>query len=154
MINIDKKGFIRTLEAVIAIILLLGLVLYTYNINPKTRIKTPLIIESTNNFIINEFLNNEEYRYCFSNTDLEGTCDFSLTNPSVIKINNKNCNDIIKNFVTKALPPGYSYACEVCKTSKSCSNVNSPKEKSVYPKSGLIYSAVKSEGRIIRIYLY
>ena len=139
-----KKGFIRTVEAVIAIILLLGLILFIFSDNNEILSRTPAAVKDANSYIINEFLHDNTFRNCFSNAD-EGNCNEKLDN---------FCRDTVNDFISKSIPPGYSYACEVCKTSKSCSNLNIPQDKSVYPKSGFIYSELKKEGRIIRVYIF
>ena|SRR3989344_3863273 len=147
-----KKGFIRTVEAVIAIVLLLSLILFVFSGDNEILNRTPEAVKDANSHIINEFLHNNTFRNCFSNTE-EGNCNDRLM--SVIGTSeNRNCKDIVTDFISKSLPSGYSSACEVCKTSKSCANLNIPQDKSVYPKSGFIYSEAKKEGRIIRVYIF
>jgi|SRR3989344_2152381 len=146
----NKIGFIRTIEAVIAVVLLLGFVLYIFSNNPKILTKTPDIVENTNKYILNEFLYNSSFRTCFSNTVGEGLCNKS----SIYKIGNEKCSESINDFLLKSMPSGYHFSCEVCKTPKSCTNINIQSEKSVYPKSIFIYSDVFKEGRIIRNYIF
>ena len=149
-----KKGFIRTMEAVLAIFLLLGLILYIFSTTPKGLEGTPKVVEDANTFIINELTNNYTFRKCIENTDTEGTCNRSLENIRTTFQNNIECKDVFSDFISRSTPPGYSFSCELCKSSRSCSNINAPTDKSVYPNSGFVYSNIKKEGRIIRIYLY
>ena len=146
-----KKGFIKTVEAVFAIVILLGLVLYIFSNNPKPFATTPYAVENANNFIINEFLNDNTFRSCFIKSS-EGDCNSALN--TIKTSDNKECKEVINEFLLKSTPQGYSYWCEVCKSSRSCSNLVTPKEKSVYPRSGFLYSPEMKEGRIIRVYLY
>lgn len=144
--RINKRGFIRTIESVIAIVILLGFILYIYD-DGSSEIKTgiPENVEKANTYIINEFLHNETLRSCFVNNIGNGNCN------SVLEI---NCKNKINDFLLKSVPIGYSSACEICKDSRSCTSFNFPKEKSVYPKTGFIYSNIYKEGRIVRIYIY
>ncbi len=145
----NKKGFIRTLEALISILLLLGFILYLFSGKSTNIETTPEIVESANNNIINEFLYNPTFRTCFSNTNNYGLCSNVL-----VDVDNIKCKEEINNFIVKSVPIGYSHDCEICNTAKSCSNIRAPKEKSVYPNSGFIYSEKNKEGRIVRIYIY
>ena len=146
-----KIGFIRTVEALIAILLLLSLILYIFSGNPKILPGTPEVVDKANSFIINEFLFNNTFRTCFTNTINEGKCDLTL-NSIIGTSDNKNCNEIINDFISKSIPIGYAYDCEVCQSSKSCVNVNAPKDLSLYTKSAFIFSSTNA--RVVRIYLY
>jgi hypothetical protein len=146
----DKKGFIKTLEAIISIVLLLGLVLFIFSGNAGILNRTPQVVKSTNTFVINEFLNNETFRNCFINTDNNLCIDIEVFATS----ENRKCGKVIEDFLLKSAPAGYGDKCEVCISSKSCTNLNIPVEKSVYTKSGFVYSEEKNEGRIIRNYIF
>ena len=155
----NKKGFIRTIEAVIAIVILLGLVLFIFGDKPKEIKKIPEVIEDAQNYIISEFLYNSEFKKCFTDliindADTNGKCDIKLS--SIATLSGKNCRTAVMDFLDKAVPPGYSYECEICKTTRSCSTITFPKEKSVYPKSAFFYTKVnnKEEARILRIYMF
>ena len=107
----NKRGFIRTIEALIAIVLLLGLIVFIYSGNPKKLPSTPEVVDKASSFIINEFLNKPEFRNCFVSISQEGRCNEKL---------NPNCKISIENFITKSIPLGYNYDCEVCFKAKSC----------------------------------
>ena len=147
-----NRGFIRTVEAVIAIVLLLGLILFVFNGSNQILSRTPVVVKDANSYIINEFLHNNTFRECFSNAE-EGKCNDKLSLVTSTSENRK-CSDIVNDFLSKSMPAGYSYECEVCKSSNSCANLNIPEDKSVYPKSGFIYSEAKKEERIIRVYIF
>ncbi|MEK6882871.1 MAG: hypothetical protein AABY22_24825, partial [Nanoarchaeota archaeon] len=116
-----KEGFLRTLEAIISIVLLLGLILYILSGSAKIIPRTPDVVTDTNDYIINEFLNNPAYRKCFA-LATSGECDKALSDTPP-----ENCKTNIINFVQKAMPPGYTYSCEVCQSSKSCTTINALK---------------------------
>ncbi len=161
----NKKGFIRTIEAVIAILVLLGLVLFIFGDKPTEIKKTPEVVESALSFITSEFLYNELFRNCFSNLNLDtnngGECESKL---SSVNIGNVNCKTaIVDQFLRNvdrgpfmSIPTGYDFKCEVCKTTRSCETFTFPEDKSVYPKSVFIYKSKddKEEARVVRIYLF
>ena len=99
-----KKGFIRTMEAVLAIFLLLGLILYIFSTIPKNSASTPKIIEDTNSFIINELTTNNTFRSCIINTDTEGSCNKSLENIKTTFQNNIECKDVFSDFILRSTP--------------------------------------------------
>ncbi len=149
----NKRGFIRTIEAVIAIVILLGLVLTIFGDKPQEIKKTPDTVESSLNYITNEILNNEKFRNCFLSTSMSNngdTCGNKLSGTCWGEPTK------IKEFIDIATPPGYENHCEVCKTTRSCSNLLGVSEdKSVYPKSVFLYlSEDIEEARIVRIYLF
>ncbi len=137
-----KQGFIRTVESLIAIILLLGFILYTFN-GEKNFSNTPKTVEDTNRFISNEFLFNNQFRTCFINTIGEGFCEDKVTS---------NCRSLLNDFITKSVPAGYDYECEICDSSQSCTNLRAPKDLSLYPKSVFIFSGTNA--KVVRMYLY
>ena len=146
--NMNKKGFIKTLEAIISIVLLLGLVLFIFSGNPNILKLTPQVVDNANLFIINEFLSNETFRNCFINTD-NNLC----TNIDLFATRDRKCGEVIVDFLLNSVPAGYENKCEVCISSKSCTDLNIP-DKSTYTKSGFIYSEKENEGRIIRSYIF
>lgn len=159
--KMNKKGFIRTLESLIAIILLLVFVIYIYNGNAtKIEVKIPEIVENANEYIINEFLNNNLYRNCFSKTNSFGLCSNAFISDSTLNNcwdNNPSINPDtnINSFLKKAMPPGYTFSCEILQDQKSFSTLPlETKDKSVYPKSGLIYSEQNQQIRVVRVYIY
>ena len=147
---INKKGFIRTIEALIAIVLLLGLIVFIYSGNAKKLLNTPEVVDKASSFIINEFLNKPEFRTCFLNAQTQAFCKDGLS--VSIPQKDTDCKPIIINFIEKSIPPGYNYECEICPGSKSCTTITAPKDVSIYPKSGFIYTITSP--RVVRLYLY
>lgn len=100
------KGYIRTLEAVIAIVLIL-LFIFTIiperTVNPKA---VPLQVKSSQKYILQSVANNPGLR------------------TEALSINdNIDCSQVpggqINAFVQQNLPPGFGYSCAVC-ISTSC----------------------------------
>src|SRR3989344_3616520 len=145
---INKKGFIRTIEALIAIVLLLGLIAFIYSGNAKKLLNTPEVVDKASSFIINEFLNKPEFRTCFLNAQTQAFCKDGLSTQN----SPNDCKTTILEFIQKSIPPGYIYECEICSGSKSCTTITAPKDVSIYPKSGFIYTSTSP--RVIRLYLY
>ena len=150
-----RKGFIRTVEAVIAIVILLGLVLAIFGGEEKEIKKTPDIVENALNYISNEFLYNEVFRNCFLKVRFPDKNNGGKCNDMVSSIG--ACSQSINTFLSSSVPAGYSSHCEICKTTRSCSTLpNLAEDKSVYPKSIFMYAEIndKEEARVVRIYLF
>ena len=153
--NMNKKGFIRTVEAVIAIVILLGLVLTIFGDKKEEVKKTPEVVEDALNYITSELLYNKVFRDCFTKVRLPdnnkgGKCSDMLASVAT-------CSQTINAFLSSSVPPGYSSHCEVCKTTRSCSTLpNLAEDKSVYPKSIFMYTKIddKEEARVVRIYIF
>lgn len=145
---VDKKGFIRTLEAVIAIILILGFIFW---ITPKVvefEEKVPENVANAKDFILNQILSEKEYSQCVLEADLGESygkiCEEALTCDYEDKI-----LDLFEN-----IPYGYSYHCEICSKSASCTKLPSEAEdKSIYTGSIFVYKS-SSEYRVFRIYIW
>ncbi|MCX6711946.1 MAG: hypothetical protein NT139_02835, partial [Candidatus Woesearchaeota archaeon] len=133
---VNKKGYLKTIEAVIAILIILG---FIYIITPKQHLPeetTPQSVASAEEFIINQILYNSTYRSC-------------------IVSDNRPCID---NLVKKNSPSGYNYQFEMCDTSTSCLqelNITLPIDKSIYSKSILV-SQEKGliSPKVFRVYMW
>lgn len=141
---VDKKGFIRTLEAVIAIILILGFIFY---ITPKVvefEEKIPEDIANAKEFILNQILSNKEYTECIINANVGKECEEALTCDKK--------NEIIK--LMNYIPYGYDYLCEICVGSAQCTSLPDGAEgKSIYTNTIFIYKPDKNYN-IMRIYIW
>jgi hypothetical protein len=133
---VNKKGYLKTIEAVVAILIILG---FIYVITPKQHLPketTPQSVESAEEFVINQALYNSTYRNC-------------------IVINDRACIDAL---VKKNTPLGYNYQFEMCDTSTSCLqklNIILPIDKSIYSKNVFIS---QEQGvinpKVFRIYMW
>jgi len=139
---VNKKGFIRTLEAVIAIVLILSLIIY---LTPAKELKVgvPSNVLEAREFIFKEILVNEELRDCISNCYID--CS-----------ENAICQEKIKSFLGEHIPLGYDYLWEICDFSDKvgCGNYALPEKKAVY--SGAVFLSFGG-GRVsktFRLFLY
>ncbi len=134
----NNKGFIKTLEAVVAIMLLFT---FIYIILPKTIENsgtTPDNVKSVENFVIKEMLYNSSFRDCVftANNDFcptQGSCD-------------------IQGFLANKVPYGYDYACEICNQVQTCIPAEAiPFDRNIYVDS--VYF-IKETPKVLRIYLW
>ena len=135
---VNKKGFIRTLESVIAVVVVLT---FIYVITLKTETPTgeiPFDIKDTQKFIFQEVAFNDNYRQCILTSSPGSAC------PS-------GCLNQIDQLITSNKPSGFNHACEVCATSLSCATLNLPVDKSVYTDSVFIS---KDKFRVLRVYFW
>jgi len=151
---VNKKGYIRTLEAVIAIILIL---IFIFSVLPKKQteeLKTPREIDLTSDGILNEVQNNEEFRGCVI-ADL---------NPNNLQLGEKSAEQCINEFITtnNLISQTLDYNVKVCDTSTSDQNAYNfcgepnligAEDKTVYVKS-IILSGTLTELKTKRVKLY
>ena len=135
------KGLIKTLEAVIAVLLILGLLIV---ILPEKKIPTgeiPAEVKNAERFILEEISLNNVYRDCItvSNAGYHGACE-------------PGCLSQINNFMASNAPFGYTVSCEVCDTALSCANLQLPSEKSIYTDS--IFISSRQTKKVLRVYFY
>ncbi len=146
----QKKGFIRTLEAVIAIIILLSVV---YTVTPKVNLETgtPVVIKQAHKAIFSEMLVNYEFRNCILNQiTTEGTLNDAEGNYLGAQITNA-CTTNIKSFIDIHRPKGYVYLAEICNKAESCLDADLPVEKSVYVESVMM---VSDTPKLFRVYFW
>ncbi len=143
---VNNKGYLRILEALMAIVLLFGIVLFVNSkvINVNTGFTT-LIFESQNN-ILNQFALNENIRNCAVYSDYTGEC---MKHPM--------CGVDLNKTILGELPIGYGFTCEICNKSLSClkddeANVIS-KDKSVFT-STIFLSGNGTNEKVIRLYYW
>lgn len=129
-----KKAYIKTLEAIIAAVLILVAI---FAILPKTEKKeafTPDIVKSSQQFILKQIANNESLRSCV--VFLE-TCDLFY----------------IERAIIENLPPGYDYTFKIC-SSPNCL-ADTPIDRSVFMDDTLISSDSKKQNpKIVRIWFW
>lgn len=129
---VNNKGFIRTLEAVIAIVIILGLIIYLAP-EKKLEVSIPSNVKEAREYIFNEVLINESLRSYFK--DYNGNCKSQLK---------------LKEFLDRNVPAGYEYECEICETT-GCANLDEVQRmKNVY--TGAVYLGV--EDKTFRLFLY
>lgn len=131
---VNNKGFLRTLEAVVAIIIILALIIY---LAPSKKLETgvPSNVKEAKEFILKEILTNTTLRECMN---IIGDCK-----PA--------CENRLKSFLDNNIPFGYDYGCEICTASnQGCADLKVLQEKkNIY--SGVIYL---NFDKTFRLFLY
>jgi hypothetical protein len=141
MVIRNKKGVVKTLEAVIAVVALLAFILI---ILPEREIPTgevPAEIETAQQAILDEISLNKNYRDCITigSAAYQGKCQ-------------GGCLSSVESFVAAKTPAGYQAACEVCNSAISCVDFGFPVDKSVYTDS--VFIANKPVTKVLRVYFY
>ena len=115
-----KKAYLRTLEVIIAIVLVIGFLILISQKQIKTS-ETPSTIKESRKFIFNEILSNDELRNI------------------IISNNGKKCSELdetnkLIEFIKENTPINYVYECEICITQSSCTQLDLPL-KNIYADS-------------------
>lgn len=151
----NKRGWIRTLEAVIAILLVLGFVAYVYPKGVSYEGIKPQIVESSQSFIMKNILETPVFRSCVLGVSCEENCacESELSKQPFACWEN---DDGVKNLIESNLPAGYDYSCEICSKSVSCITLPVISEKDVYTNSIYVsgISDGQSFGKVMRIYFW
>ena len=145
---VNKQGVLKTLEAVIAILLIFGFLYALLSQRQQLTGETPLDLSSTRSFLFDQLTFDNSYRTCLTNPALTpGACaTLAASYPASYP-----CVQQVMDFIQKHTPTGYDFSCELCKTSASCSTQNIPLETSVYTDSVFISG---KESRVFRIYFW
>jgi hypothetical protein len=136
---VNKKGFIRTLEAVIAVVMILGLLFFLIPEQKTPTGEVPAQIKQAQSYILEEISLNSGYRNCITSA-VPGQCQ-------------GGCLDTLNIFITKQAPLGYATACEVCQSSLSCADLQLPIDKSIYTDS-IFIAKQATTSRVLRVYFY
>ncbi len=120
----DKSGFLKTLEAIIGIILLL-IVIYTIiprYVEPKPDVS--LSVQDAQRFIVNDISENESLRTLILTSE-----DDALIASEV------------ENAIKAHMIPNYDFVCAICPQTGSCIQL-SPIDKRVYMSDVFIASSI------------
>lgn len=139
---LNKQGYIKTLEAVIAIVIIL---IFTFAVTPRPEptYQLPSSVENAQNYILEEIAGNDDARTKIMESDPANPDD-----PAYVKI---------KEIVDLNLPTGYAYTVGICLESACSSNVTAIAEgTSVYTAEAMIGSdgVVDTTPRIVRIWMW
>lgn len=142
---VSKKGYIKTLEAVVAIILV---IMVSYTLIPQSVEKPPeppLALQDAMQFM-NQQIERDQY-----------------TREKIVPYNGETSTwggseedpfDRITSFVTEATPNLYDFSCAVCSSPNLCI-INTPLEKNVYVTDVFIASGGKEQNpKIVRVWLW
>lgn len=142
---VNKKGYIKTLEAVIAIIIIImvGYILIAQPAEPAPDV--PSVVKGVQKIITQSIQFNEQIRN-------------NLTAPTLPPPRAGLPYDLLKkdinDTIAKNSPLGYDYACAICSNPGTCIAIL-PLEKSIYMIDVLIASGEKQQNpRIVRIWFW
>lgn len=160
----NKRGFIKTVEAIIAILLIF---IFVYYITPKTTdTKEVGEVKELQTEILKGISENEEFRDCIINNPglmwIQGANGIDSDFPNNINgFTSEKCvqNAVqtkIKTFVESGLPPKFqnNYRLVICEEGK-CGLP--PEKDTVYTSAVIITSSVKSQNynpKIARLYFW
>ena len=133
---VNKKAYIRTIEAVIAIVILLFasyMVVPKVISNPK---ETPYVVESVQNYVLDQVSDNKTLRMLIVNYTIGGSSTLTA-------------NISLDGIIKQRLPPGYSYSSVIC-MNPDCV-VLPPLQTSVYMDDALITGKASNGQQVIRL---
>ncbi len=137
MLESGNKGYLRTLEAVIAIIVIL---LFIYTVTPRNsnvEAGVPSNVQSAQDFIFKELSFNESIRKCVVQTVVSNDCQGWV-------------NEVVENNS----PFGYTFDVVICDKT-ACVSSEPPFDKNVYMSDVFISSSLEEQNpKIIRIYMW
>jgi len=135
LVNLNNKGYIRTVEALISIIIILVVIFFLTPERQEEKAEVPPIVESAQNFILNELTLNESARICIVTNPL---CENSITFTHIIESN---------------IPPSYNYTVKICDTTNCV--VPTPIDKDIYVSDIIIASTIeKQDPKIVRLWMW
>ncbi|QQG38918.1 MAG: hypothetical protein HYS32_00425 [Candidatus Woesearchaeota archaeon] len=123
-----KKGYIKTLEAVIAIVVVLIFIFSFAGGNFGVKQKKPSLVEGVQDFVFKNVLNNETLRQDVFNGD----------------------DTRINKLLEENLPPNYGYKVQFCSV-ESCPAPALP-DKSVFVDSVYVTSSAKS--KVLKVFIW
>lgn len=136
---VSKKGYIKTLEAVVAIIMI---IVVSYTLIPRHIEKVPeppLEVQDSMKFI------NEKI-------ELNDSIRLGIVYPSEgVRM---NIREVLESIIDKDKPQEYDYTCAICSDSSECF-LDTPLEKNVYVSDVFIASSEKiQDPKIVRIWFW
>lgn len=132
---VSKKGYIKTLEAVIAVILIIVVSYTLLSRHVETPPEPPLIVQGAMRFINEKIELNDSIRYGIVRRET-------------------GIEDNIESIILDNKPRNYDFTCAVCSDSSTCF-IATPLEKSVYVSDVFIASSEKKQNpKIIRIWFW
>jgi len=148
----DQKGYIKTLEAVIAIVIIL---LFTFAVTPKQApsAKLPSAVEVSQRYILSEIQNNDTIRSLVIGSTK------TPTGPSPPEV----CSSIDK-IILSNIPPGFDYTFSICDVTycisnepeTSCRRIDLiPIDRSIYTRDILVASnSTMQNPKIVRLWFW
>lgn len=136
----NNKGFVKTLEAIVAVIIVFTLIVTLAPTTKKQREETPDAVKQAQAFLLDQITSNEIYRECVKKSAAApGECKIVCPSPSDID-----------SFVKNNIPSQYDYRCEICLSASTCSGPP-PLDKSLYTDSRLVAA---DPPRVVRVIIW
>lgn len=139
---VNKKGYIKTLEAVIAIIMI---IMVGYVLIPMPEEKSPevpLAVKGVQKIIDQSIQFNDQIRA-------------NLTVKELTESEKRMMLEDVKRIIDKYAPKGYDYTCAVCSNPGMCLADYTPLEKSVYMTDVLVASSKAQQNpKVVRIWFW
>ncbi len=139
---VSKKGYLKTLEAVIAIIII---VIVSYTLIPRpveAPPEVPLIVKGAQKLIDQTIQLNETIRAYLAKKELTDE-------------EKRIVQEHIKSIIDKQVPLGYDYTCLICSKPGECLADRTPFDRSVYMTDVLVASSEEQQNvRIVRIWFW
>jgi hypothetical protein len=85
---VNNKGYLQTLEAVVAILILLGVILFSISLRGGNELSVPEDISLLQNNILTQVQNNQDYRDCVF--DVDSCSEFSTLLATIPETIGKN----------------------------------------------------------------
>ena len=152
---VNKKGYIKTIESVIAIIIIITV---SFAIIPQYLDKPPeppLNVQDSMNYI-NQKVENDDY-VRDTLVPWDGS-SYPSTWPrnefGTIPDGQHPIEDYLTSLVEQGVPPLYDFACAACATPHLCI-VNTPIDRNVYPTEVFIASGGgEQDPKLVRVWLW
>ena len=155
----DNKGFIKTLEAVISIVLLLGFILFMLSMTKQNEVVAkPYIVQDSQTYILDQVLYDANLRDCVSKANVPASCPPGDTCKcqNILSSPDPNCVELFTGtdgLITKNTPIGYGADCEICPTAASCTDVSAGL-KDLYTDARFIGKSGSNDLKVVRIYMF
>jgi len=153
---VGKRGYLRILEAIIAIVMIFGILLYVGQKESDFKTDVPSVVSEAQRVILDEIAFDEKFVDCVlfyvDGTDTQGVCSGNTHGDGT----GFDCNVEMDILINKHLPIGYDYTCEICEESLSCLGGDAediPSGKSVYTSTTFLAGNGDNE-KVIRLYFW
>ena len=170
---VNNKGYIRTLEAIFAILIVFGVIIFTIQINREKDVGSPALVDSSQRFVVDTLSFDLALRTCVINgTKGSNANDFTMKLSNLpraattfritdfIRNDIIFCGEAIGHLIEENIPSSYYYICEVCNSPLSCLSSeegrNIPDDgRSVFTKT--LFLAISEDNireKVIRLYYW
>lgn len=151
---VNRKGYLRTLEALISVIALLALLLF---IIPKEvpEKETPDVIKSSHNYFLNTIIYSEKHRDCILGAGLNENCNTIPCKDCGQISQSVDCSNLIDALLESSNAPGFETKCLICQTTpldRSCLLPSELPETDIYVDSALLNKG--DNERLVRLFSY